>query len=182
MAGHGVLMIFSTLISGVLLWIKLLGGWEVRPGRIVRFDIPGTEEGWARAHTGPVLNGVMVIAVAWVMPFTGMKEKLANRLGWIVILDGWSNVLFYFFGNLTKSRALSFGSNRHGKTNIFGVLGLGPAYFFGVLAAIALPIIGWNAIKNANSTTTEGPISDPPATRLSGRPEGRGNPGAFAGR
>jgi styrene-oxide isomerase len=28
MAGHGILMIFSTLIAGLVLWAKPLGGWD----------------------------------------------------------------------------------------------------------------------------------------------------------
>ncbi len=39
--------------------MKLLGEWEIRPGKIINVDIPGTDEGWARAHTGPALNGMM---------------------------------------------------------------------------------------------------------------------------
>ncbi|WP_235672940.1 styrene-oxide isomerase StyC [Mycolicibacterium hodleri] len=151
MAGHGILMIFSTLLAGLVLWAKLLGGWEIRPGKIVKFDVPGTDEGWARAHTGPALNGMMVIAAAGIMPMTGLAEKKAARLGWIVVLDGWANVLFYFASNLTENRALSFGPNQHGKHNVFSTIGLAPAYLFGVLITYAMPVIGWNALKNAKS-------------------------------
>ncbi|MFE2120061.1 hypothetical protein ACFW9U_05360 [Rhodococcus aetherivorans] len=41
-----------------------------------------------RTHTGPALNGMMVIAVASVMPHTGLPIKTARRLGWIVVADG----------------------------------------------------------------------------------------------
>nr|WP_252189792.1 MULTISPECIES: hypothetical protein [unclassified Rhodococcus (in: high G+C Gram-positive bacteria)] len=151
MAGHGILMIFSTLIAGLVLWAKLLGGWEVRPGRIVKFDVPGTDEGWARAHTGPALNGMMVIAAASVIPHTGLNTTTAKRLGWIVVADGWANVLFYFASNFTENRSLSFGPNKHGKQNIFSTIGLLPAYVFGVLVTVAMPIIGWKALKNAKT-------------------------------
>lgn len=152
MAGHGILMIFATLLGGLVLWAKLLGGWEIRPGKIVKFEIPGTDEGWARAHTGPALNGMMVIAAAAVLPATGLPEKKAARLGWIVVADGWANVLFYFASNFTKNRALSFGPNKHGEQNIFSTIGLAPAYLFGVLVTWALPVIGWKAIKNKSGT------------------------------
>lgn len=160
MAGHGILMIFSTLLAGLVLWAKLLGGWEVRPGKIVKFDIPGTDEGWARAHTGPALNGMMVVATAAVMPMTGLPESRAKRLGWIVVADGWANVIFYFASNLSKNRALSFGKNQHGEANIWSTIGLAPAYLFGVLVTYALPIIGWKALRNTSS-------SDQPPSRRS---------------
>jgi styrene-oxide isomerase len=147
MVGHGILQIFCTLLFGVGYWMKLVRGFEVVPGRIVKFDLPGTEEGWQRAHTGPALNGLMVIGTALAMPFVQLKEQTLKRLGWIVVLDGWSNTLFYFFGNFAPSRALSFGENRHGKSNIFGIIALAPAYLFGVLGLWALGRLGRGALK-----------------------------------
>lgn len=109
MYGHGVLMIFFTLVFGVFLWMNLVGGFELVPGYIIQFHIPGTPEGWAKAHVGPALNGMMVIAVALVLPRLDFPTQKAKRLGWIVILDGWSNVVFYFFGNFAPTRGASRG-------------------------------------------------------------------------
>ena len=149
MAGHGILMIFCTLLFGVGLWMHLVGGFEIVPGYILHFSVPGTPEGWARAHAGPALNGMMVIAVAFVLPMLDFTEKAASRLGWIIVADGWSNVGFYFFGNFTPNRGLSFGDNRFGAGDIFSTLALGPAYLFGVLALIALAIIGLKAFRGS---------------------------------
>lgn len=146
MSGHGILMIFCTLVFGVGLWMHLLGGFEVLPGWIVSFQVPGTPEGWARAHAGPAMNGMMVIAVAFVLPGLGFAERTANRLGFIVVADGWANIGFYFFGNLTPNRGLSFGPNVFGSSDIFSVLALAPAYLFGVLAIGALFMIGKQAL------------------------------------
>ena len=153
MYGHGVLMIFFTLVFGVFLWMNLVGGFELFPGYIIQFHIPGTPEGWARAHVGPALYGMMVIAVALVLPRLDFPVQKTKLLGWIIILDGWSNVVFYFFANFAPTRGLSFGSNRFGQTNVYGVIALAGAYLFGVLALIALAIIGWRLITQ--KTTTE---------------------------
>ncbi len=142
LVGHGILQIASTLAFGVGYWMKLVGGFEVVPGKIWHFNVPGTDEGWRRAHTGPALNGMMVIAAAAALPMVKLPEKEAKRLTNIVMLDGWSNVLFYFFGNFAPSRGLSFGPNKHGKTNIYGIIALGPAYLFGVLGLGALIKLG----------------------------------------
>ncbi|MBA9945189.1 MULTISPECIES: styrene-oxide isomerase StyC [Burkholderia] len=147
MAGHGVLMIFCTLLFGLGLWMRLLGGFELFPGYMLHFNVPGTPEGWARAHVGPALNGMMVIAVAFVLPALNFSEKVGTLLGWIIVGDGWSNVIFYFFANLASNRGLSFGGNRFGPGDIFGVIALAPAYLFGVLAMVALLIIGWRAVR-----------------------------------
>jgi hypothetical protein len=146
MAGHGILMIFCTLLFGVGLWVNLVGGFEIVPGYILHFSLPGTSEGWARAHVGPALNGMMVIAVAFVIAALDFPEKTSRLLGWIVIADGWSNVGFYLFSNFSQNRGLTFGPNTFGPGDIFSTLALGPAYLFGVLAMVALFIIGRKAL------------------------------------
>src|ERR1700744_3709109 len=103
LVGHGLLQIFCTLLFGVGYWAKLVGGFEVVPGKIAKFDLPGTEEGWKRAHTGPAMNGLMVIGTAASLPYVDLDTKTAKRLSWLVALDGWSNVIFYFFGNFAPS-------------------------------------------------------------------------------
>ncbi|ERJ37755.1 hypothetical protein L810_7894 [Burkholderia sp. AU4i] len=90
---------------------------------------------------------MMVIAVAFVLPALNFSEKVGTLLGWIIVGDGWSNVIFYFFANLASNRGLSFGGNRFGPGDIFGVIALAPAYLFGVLAMVALLIIGWRAVR-----------------------------------
>ena len=92
---------------------------------------------------------MMVIAVAFVLPMLDFTDKAAARLGWIIVADGWSNVGFYFFGNFTPNRGLSFGDNRFGASDIFSALALGPAYLFGALAMIALFMIGRQALRQA---------------------------------
>jgi hypothetical protein len=148
--GHGVLMIFSTLLGGLGLWMFLVGGFELVPGYILSFQLPGSAEGWRRAHTGPALNGLMVIAVALVLPAMKFSEVKATRLGWLIVADGWANVVFYFFSNFAPNRGLSFGPNVFGEGTIYGVIALGPAYLFGVIAMGVLAIIGWQGVRSSN--------------------------------
>jgi hypothetical protein len=163
MTGHGILMIFTTLLFGLGLWMNLVGGFELIPGYILQFNVPGTPAGWARAHVGPALNGMMVIAVAVVLPGLRFPEKTAQRLGWIVVADGWANVVFYLFSNFTPNRGLSFGPNKFGPADIFSVIALAPAYLFGVLAMGALFMIGMRALRVSRMDL---PASRPdPATR-----------------
>lgn len=159
MSGHGILMILSTLLFGVALWMNLVGGFEIVPGFIVHFNVPGTPESWARAHVGPALNGMMVIAVAFVLPMLEFSAVAARRLGGIIVLDGWANVGFYFFSNFTPNRGLTFGANKFGEGDIFSALALGPAYLFGGLAIGALFIIGRQALKKSVASPS-GAVAD----------------------
>lgn len=150
MIGNGVLMIFAALVGGLGLWMYLIGGFiPIFPGFHWDFQLPGTAEGWARAHTGPVLNGLMVITVAFCLPLLSFTPKWARIWGLIVVLDGWSNIGFYFFGNFAPNRGLNFTANHFGEANIFSFLALAPAYLFGVLVMIALFAIGIQALRDA---------------------------------
>ncbi|WP_428415226.1 styrene-oxide isomerase StyC [Methylibium sp.] len=149
--GHGVLMILATLLGGVGLWMFLVGGFEIVPGYILHFQLPGSAEGWRRAHGGPALNGLMVIAVALVLPALNFSERKASWLGWLVVADGWANVVFYFFSNLSPNRGLSFGPNVFGEGNVYSAIALAPAYLFGVIAVVVLAIIGWEGIRSGRS-------------------------------
>lgn len=151
MMGNGVLMIFASLVGGLGLWMFVLGGFEVLPGLFVHFQLPGSEAGWNRTHTGPVMNGLMVIAVGLVLPHLDFSEKWGRIWGWIILLDGWSNVGFYFFSNFSPNRGLAFGTTPVGTSNAFSFLALAPAYVFGVLAMVALVAVGRRAIANAGS-------------------------------
>lgn len=152
--GHGVLMILCTLLGGVGLWMHLVGGFELVPGYILHFQLPGTDDGWRRAHIGPALNGLMVIGVALALPALGFAEKKAKLLGWLVVADGWANVIFYLFSNFAPNRGLSFGPNHFGEASLYGVIALGPAYVFGVIAIGVLAIIGWQGVRG-NATKEE---------------------------
>jgi hypothetical protein len=153
MFGHGSLMILSSLIGGLGLWCFLLGGFELIPGYIIPFQLPGSASGWVRCHTGPVANGFMVILTGMGLPYLDLPDSTAEWLGWIVMMDGWSNVGFYFFGNVSPNRGLAFGRSQLGPSNIFSVLALGPAYFFGVLAMGAFATIGYYALAGGNKAT-----------------------------
>lgn len=93
-----------------------------------------------------MLNGLMVIGVAVVIPKLAFTEANAKLLGWLIVADGWANVIFYLFGNFAPNRGLSFGPNHFGEASLYGVIALGPAYLFGVIAVGVLSIIGWRAI------------------------------------
>lgn len=163
MAGNGVLMIFAALAGGVGLWMFLLGGFELLPGIFFEFQLPGSERGWTATHTGPLMNGLMVIAVAFVLPHLDFSQKWGTIWGWIVMLDGWGNISFYFFSNFSPNRGLAFmWTPIQGSADIFSFLALFPAYLFGVLNMVALIAIGRQAILMARKRRNA-PLSQPMA-------------------
>ncbi|MAA75873.1 MAG: hypothetical protein CMN28_14325 [Salinisphaeraceae bacterium] len=150
--GHGVLMMLSTLVFGVGYWMFIVGGFEIIPGYIIEFQLPGSERGWKIMHSAPVLNGLMVIGVALVLPAIDFKEKTAKLLGWLIVGDGWANVLFYIGSNFSDNRALAYSDTHLGAASLWSWIGLAPAAIFGAIAIVVMTIIGWRAVTQPASS------------------------------
>ena len=127
MIGNGLLVIVMAMIAGFMLGFGLIGGLEIYPGKIVEMPYYGTTEGWARAHTGGLTNGLLVIGVALALPLIPLSEAMHKLTAYGLIYIGWANTAFYWFGNAADSRALSFGDNPLGASNMLGAIGFGLA-------------------------------------------------------
>ena len=81
MIGNALLVMLAAMLAGFMLGFGLIGGLEVLPGKIVEMPYYGTAEGWARAHSGGITNGLMIIGVALAMPLiplsAGMQKLTA---------------------------------------------------------------------------------------------------------
>jgi hypothetical protein len=140
MIGHAALILLVAFAGGVGLLISLLGGVELVPGHVIPMAIAGESATWARAHVGGLLNALLIIAVAAILPVLGFSAGSAARLGRMLIGTGWANTLFYWAALYAANRALSFGPNRFGEGNWASVIGLAPALLF-VFVAIAASVM-----------------------------------------
>ena len=141
MVGHGAIVLFIGLAAGFGLVMSLIGGFEVFPGSIVNFDIPGDSRAWARAHLGGITNGMLVILFGLFVHAAQLPARPAGQLYWMLVGTGYANTAFYWGGLLSPSRALTVGDNRLGESNIFGILGFLPAFVFAVVLMIAMVIV-----------------------------------------
>ena len=149
MIGHSMLIMLMTLVVGLGLWMSLLGGFELVPGYMLNFQLPGTPEGWARAHRGIPLNSLMVLAIALVLPHLAFGEAVQQRIAWIMIGTGWANTVFSIAANFSANRGLSFGANHFGFGDLAATIALAPAYLFGVLSMGVIAVIARRAFRNA---------------------------------
>lgn len=148
MIGHGAIVIFIGLAAGFGLVMSLIGGFELFPGHILEFEVFGDTRAWARAHAGGIMNGLFVISVALLTHAMSLSSKAATQLYWMLVGTGYANTLFYWGALFAPSRALTFGDNRLGETNIAGILGFGPALVFAVVAMIAMVIVAREAFSD----------------------------------
>ena len=136
MIGNGLLVILAAMLSGFMLGFGLIGGLELYPGKIVEMPYYGTAEGWARAHSGGLTNGLLIIGVALSLPLVPLTDRMRKITAYGFIYIGWANTAFYWFGNAAASRALSFGDNPLGASNMLGAIGFG-------LALLGALLITW---------------------------------------
>ncbi len=141
MIGHGALIMLVAFLAGGGLLVSLVGGLELVPGQISPIEIFGPTDAWVRAHLGGMLNAILVMVVALVLPVLGFTDGGARRVGLMLVGTGWANTLFYWAALLAPNRALTFADNRHGEANWIAWLGLAPALVFTVVIFIAFIVI-----------------------------------------
>lgn len=142
MLGHGLFVILVSMLAGFMLMFGLIGGFEIWPGHVLQFSVYGTTDGWVRAHSGGLTNGLLVMAVGFALPklaIGGAKEKFV-AYGFIYV--AWSFTVFYWLGNASGNRALTFGDNQMGESSLISVLGFLPGLpsVFLVLVLLAIAI------------------------------------------
>jgi|UniRef100_A0A8H7NQQ6 styrene-oxide isomerase len=154
--GHGILILTSGLVGGLLASTFILGGLEIYPGRFINFQLPGTESGWLKTHTGPISNSMMVIVLALGIPHLQLSDSEAEWAGWVITAAGWANVGFYFFANFSPNRGMAYGPSQIGPANVFSILALGPTFVTNLIALVTLVRLGYTAVfKSAAKNNKE---------------------------
>ena len=145
MLANGLLVMLVAMLAGFMLMFSLLGGFELWPGNVLEFTVYGTAEGWVRAHSGGVTNGLMVIAIGLALPKLNLSEAWQKFTAWGFIYVAWSFTVFYWFGNAAGNRALSVGDNALGTSDVFGVIGFLPG-LPAVIIVVVLLAVGAKAV------------------------------------
>ena len=140
MIGHGLLVTFVSLLAGFMLIFKLVGGLEIWPGNIVPISVYGTSEGWVRAHTGGLTNGLLVVIFALALPKLDLSAVMNQFCAWGLIYVAWSFTIFYWIGNAVGNRALTMGDNPMGESSLLSLVGFLPGLPSIFLAPIILYI------------------------------------------
>lgn len=149
MIGHGAAVTLIGMFAGLGLAASLVGGFELVPGSIIEFSIPGSTDAWVRTHIGGVLNGILVMVIALVMSGIGFAEAAARRVYWMVVGAAWAFTLFYWAALFAPNRALTFADNKWGESNLAAVIGLAPALLFTIFDLIAVFMVVRQAFASA---------------------------------
>jgi styrene-oxide isomerase len=140
MIANGLLVMLVSMFAGFMLMFNLLGGFEIWSGKILEFSVYGTTEGWVRAHSGGVTNALLVMAIAFALPYINVSAFQEKFLAYGFIYVAWSFTVFYWLGNASANRALTFGDNQLGESSLISVLGFLPGLPSVVLVVVLLVI------------------------------------------
>ena len=140
MIANALLVMLVSMFAGFMLMFNLLGGFEIWPGKILEFPVYGTTEGWVRAHSGGLTNALLVMAIAFALPYINVSAFQEKFLAYGFIYVAWSFTVFYWLGNASANRALTFGDNQLGESSLISVLGFLPGLPSVVLVVVLLVI------------------------------------------
>lgn len=147
MIGHGAIILFFGLLAGYLFLFNLIEEislWPIPGSLDVR--IPGDPDRWRAAHSGNILNSLMVIAAGLSLPYLRLGARAEKFVAWGLILTVWGNLGFYFssaFG--ATGRGLSMGPNKFGGGDLFSQFNFLVAYPGAIIAPIALLLMARGA-------------------------------------
>jgi len=146
MIGHGALIMFISLVAGIMLTFDMLEGFKIWPFLDIAVDIPGSVRGWKAAHVGGLLNAVMILVVALCVSKVTLSVKSLNFIHWSFILTGWGNTVFYWAGNIAMNRGLAVGATPYGEGDFYGAIAFLSAasiMFFTMLGCLILMKAGF---------------------------------------
>ena len=148
---NGLLVILAAMLAGFMLMFNLLGGLEIWPGKILPIPTYGTSEGWVRAHSGGIMNGLLVIAIALCLPKLNLTEMMQRVTAYGFIYVAWSFTFFYWIGNAAGNRALTIGDNPLGESDVLGIIGFLPGLPSVIIVVWLLFVAAKGALRSTDS-------------------------------
>ena len=144
MLAHGLMVVLVAMFAGFMLMFNLLGGMEIWPNKIISVPMYGTSEGWVRAHSGGILNGVLVFIVGLALPKLNLGHIAQKFTAYGLIYCAWTFTIFYWLGNASSNRGLSIGPSALGEPDFIGLLAFLPGLpsVFIVVIVLALCVKG----------------------------------------
>ena len=144
MLAHGLMVVLVAMFAGFMLMFNLLGGMEIWPNKIIDVPMYGTAEGWVRAHSGGILNGVLVFIVGLGLPKLNLGNFAQKFTAYGLIYCAWTFTIFYWLGNASTNRGLSIGPSALGEPDFVGLLAFLPGLpsVFIVIIVLALCVKG----------------------------------------
>jgi hypothetical protein len=109
LVAHGALVFLVGMLAGFPFALVVLHGMEVSPPGEAGASLPGDVRGWRMAHLEGILNGILLIAVAAVLPRLSLSTRAQSVLAWSLVVTAWGNMIASVIGPLLGGRGLALG-------------------------------------------------------------------------
>lgn len=156
MIANGMCVVFMGLLAGLMLLFSMLEAVTLWPLPAWEVEVPGSTRGWVGAHSGGIMNGILVAGSSWLLIQSNVKGARAKWVAWGLIITGWANTVFYWAGNLSSNRGISVGDTPFGEGDIFGAI----AYLTGgtgmIFTFVAVSILALGAIEQVRKGPQSG--------------------------
>ena len=142
LAKNGLAVMIVGLLGGFAWTFALIEEVSLSPIPVVFADsFPGDPANWRAVHIGCLMNGIMALAVAGVMPRFSLPTPAKARVTYSVIFAIWANTIFYFANLSAPNRSLSLGDNALGEASVAGAVGYTTAVIGAVVLIYALSVM-----------------------------------------
>jgi predicted cobalt transporter CbtA len=93
--------------GAAVILLGLLAGFPY--AMVVTGDLAGSERAWRMAHMEGVTNGLLIFAVAALLPALGLGDRGRRALVACVLFTAYANTVAAVIGASTGHRGLAFG-------------------------------------------------------------------------
>ncbi len=110
LVANGAIVFLIGLAAGIPFAIEIVQKFELWPLPVsVELDPPGDVRGWRMAHLEGIMNGLVLFAVAGVVPVLRYSPRSAAVAYWGLLITAWGNTIASIIGPMTDTRGLTFG-------------------------------------------------------------------------
>lgn len=142
LAKNGLVVMIIGLLGGFGWAFALLDEVALSPIPLILADsFPGEPGNWRAVHTGCLMNGIMAVAVAAIVPRFNPNASQEKRVGLSVAFAIWANTVFYFANLAAPNRSLSIGTNALGEGSLAGAVGYTTAMVGAIVLIYALSVL-----------------------------------------
>lgn len=151
---HGLGGVLAGTVGGLSFLFNILKFIEIFPFvPRINYEIKGSETSWRATHTGPIMNGLMLMAIASAGDRIDLKPGEQQALTLALVVTMWGNTVGYNTAALGGQRGLAPHGHAMNNFTFFSFLTAALA----VLFAVPLALLGIRRHSEAEAAADQSP-------------------------
>lgn len=148
---NGIFLLVASVLVGWAYFFMLLKGVVIFPVvEYIEVEVPGDRRAWNMAHLEAIMNGLILIAIAFISPYVKLGPKQCSILVWSSLIFAWLFTLPAIANAIFETRGLAFdgGPFEGGLANNLIYLSGWPSLVSVHIAFALLVIGGWKHYRS----------------------------------